>query len=423
MKSEVAKYIREHNMISSQDTIIVGLSGGADSVALLLSLLDLGYTCKAAHCNFLLRGEDSDRDEAFVSDLCERLGVELKVILFETKECAKLKGISIEMAARELRYDWFNYLIESGYGSKIAIAHHRDDNVETFFLNLTRGAGLKGLCGIQPVNGNIIRPLLDLSRVQIEDYLQKKEQSYVVDCTNLEDEFARNKIRLHVIPMLEKINTACQANVDQAMKHLNQSYLIYQKAISESIARVRKDNVVDIQLLLQEVSPETVLHELFSPLGINRSQLADMIKSLRHGETKEFITPTHRIIKNRDLFLIDSEGASVNCPPQLDIQRVTVSEHFVIPKDSNVACFDAELITTSDLTCRRWQEGDVFVPFGMTGKKRLSDFFIDNKYTISDKESQWLLLHGEDIIWVIGKRIDNRFRVTKDTKELLIVKY
>lgn len=410
-------------MIGSHETIIVGLSGGADSVALLLTLLDLGYTCKAAHCNFLLRGEDSDADEAFVSDLCEKLGVELKVILFETAECAKYKGISIEMAARELRYDWFNQLIESGYGTKIAIAHHRDDNVETFFLNLTRGAGLKGLCGIQPINGNIIRPLLDVSRAQIEEYLLDKQQAYVVDYTNLEDEFARNKIRHHVVPVLEKINPACQANVDQAIKHLNQSYLIYQKAIEESITRVKKDNIVDIPSLLREVSPETVLYELFSPLGVNRSQLTDMLKSMNHSESKEFITPTHRIIKNRNQFYIEAEGASVNCPPLLDIKRVTIGEHFIIPKESNIACFDAALISESDLSCRRWQDGDSFVPFGMTGKKNLSDFFIDNKYSTPEKESQWLLLHGEDIIWVIGKRIDNRYRINKDTKELLIVKY
>lgn len=422
IKSEVAQFIGENQLLSPQDEIIVGLSGGADSVALLLVLLELGYSCKAAHCNFNLRGEDSDSDEAFVKDFCKQLNVECKSVSFFTTKYAKQKSISIEMAARDLRYEWFQDLIDSDYGSKIAIAHHRDDNVETFFLNLTRGAGLKGLTGIQPKNGAIIRPLLSISRTQIEEYLASKDQAFVIDCTNLEDEFARNKIRLHVVPTLEKINSASQANINQAIHYLNQAHLIYTKAIEDSIKRVCIDNKVDIALLLQEVCPEAVLHEIFYPLGINKSQLTDMMKSIEKLESKEFITATHRVVKNRGEFLYQSLDDLEEYIPELSFKCVPYTKDFQILRDKNIAYFDANLVDQLHLKIRKWQKGDFFVPFGMRGKKKLSDYFTDNKFSLLDKESQSLLVCKEDIIWVIGHRTDNRYRITDSTKEVLIVK-
>lgn len=421
IKSEVAQFIEEHHLLCPQDEIIVGLSGGADSVALLLVLLELGYTCKAAHCNFNLRGEDSEADEAFVKDLCKRLNIECKCTSFCTTDYAKQKSISIEMAARDLRYQWFQELLDSGYGSKLAIAHHRDDNVETFFLNLTRGAGLKGLTGIQPKNGVIIRPLLSISRTQIEEYLASKDQPFVIDYTNLEDEFARNKIRLHVVPTLEKINSASQANINHAIQYLNQAHLIYSKAIEESIKRVCKEGKVDISLLFQEVCPEAVLHEIFYPLGVNKSQLTDMMKSIEQLESKEFLTATHRIIKNRGEFLYQTLDAIDEFVPEFNFECVPYTEDFQIIRDKNRAYFDANLVDQSHLKIRKWQKGDFFIPFGMRGKKKLSDYFTDSKFSLLEKESQWLLVHGEDIIWVVGHRTDDRYRITNRTKEVLVV--
>ena len=420
----VAKYIAEHNMLSPADKIIVGLSGGADSVALLLILKKLGYDCIAAHCNFHLRGEEANRDEDFVVQLCKKQNITLRSTHFNTYKYAKTNRLSIEMAARELRYNWFNELILEENANKLAIAHHRDDNIETLFLNLARGAGLKGLTGIQAVNGYVIRPLLNLSRTDIEKYLHDVNQPYVTDSTNLEDEFARNKVRLKIIPMMEQINSACQQNIQNTIEYLNEVQLIYQKSITESISRVMSNQSIHIQTLKEEIAPQTILYEISYPLGFNSSQIKDMMESIYTSETKEFFSNSHIIRKERDYFYIKKkdEQETINIKPQLSYTTVFINKNFKIPKDKDIACFDADLIDLKELTLRKWQHADFFIPFGMTGKKNISDFFTDSKFTTLEKSNQWLLTHKEDIIWIIGQRTDNRYRITKYSKRALIVK-
>ena len=235
IEHKVKEYIKEHSMLKDGDKVVVTLSGGADSVSLLLILHALGYECHAAHCNFHLRGEESMRDERFVTSLCEHLNIPLHKTDFETETYSKEKGISIEMAARELRYDYFRKLKDEVDAKAIAVGHHRDDNIETLFLNLVRGTGIQGLCGIQPVNGDIVRPLLCVSREEILDYLATKGQTYVTDSTNLEDVYSRNKIRLNVLPELQQINQGAMENIRATINNLNEVRKIYEATIKADI--------------------------------------------------------------------------------------------------------------------------------------------------------------------------------------------
>lgn len=425
IKSTIAEYIKQENLANMNETLIIGLSGGADSVALLLLLHELGYKCVAAHCNFHLRGEESNRDQGFVEELCRNYHIPIYIEQFQTTEYAVQNRVSIEMAARDLRYSWFDKLIAQGKGDKIAIAHHRDDNIETLILNLARGTGLKGLTGIQPINGHIIRPMLSISRQEVEQYLKDKNQPYVTDSTNLEDEFARNKVRLHIIPALEQINTACQKNIQNTITYLNQAQLVYKQAIEEAINRVLENNQIDIRLLFGEVSPQTLLYEICYPLGFNSAQIEDLFNTLESTETKVFFSERYKILRNRGKLHIEplKEIDSLDqAPPQISIEYKDIDNLFRIPKDINIACFDATLIDKDKLEFSKWQEGDSFVPYGMKGRKNISDFFIDNKYSATQKESQWLLKHKSDIIWVVGKRIDNRFCITKASRKAIIIR-
>ena len=419
----VTKYIKDKNLFTKADKIIVGLSGGADSVALLILLKDLGYSCIAAHCNFHLRGEEADRDEDFVVQLCKKLDIKLRSTHFDTYKYAADHKLSIEMAARELRYNWFERLCKEENATKVAIAHHRDDNVETLLLNLIRGAGLKGLTGIQPKNGNIVRPLLTISRKEIVFFLQSRQQDFVTDSTNLEDEFARNKVRLNIIPTMEQINSACLNNIQNTIEYLNQVQLIYTQSISNSINRVKSENIIDCGKLLKEVSPETILYEICYPLGFNSKQIQDIFESISSNESKEFHSEQYYLIKNRDRIIIYSkETDHKECiKPQLQYTIKVIDKDFKIPRTKEYAVFDADLINIESLSIRKWKQGDSFIPFGMIGRKNLSDFFTDNKFTLEEKENQWLLIHNQDIIWVIGQRTDNRYRVTKESKRALII--
>ncbi|WP_018110032.1 tRNA lysidine(34) synthetase TilS [Bacteroides propionicifaciens] len=425
IKSTIAEYIKQENLANTNETLIVGLSGGADSVALLLVLNELGYKCAAAHCNFHLRGEESNRDQKFAEELCHNYHIPIYIEHFDTTEYAVQNRISIEMAARDLRYSWFDKLVVEGKGDKIAIAHHRDDNIETLILNLARGTGLKGLTGIQPINGHIIRPILSISRQEVETYLKDKNQPYVTDSTNLEDEFARNKVRLNIIPALEQINTACQKNIQNTITYLNQVQLVYKKAIEEATSRVLKNNQIDIRLLFGEVSPQTLLYEICYPLGFNSAQIEDLFNTLESTESKIFFSEGYKILRNRGKLHIEplkEVDTLEQRLPQISINYQDIDTQFQIPRDKNLACFDADLIDKDNLEFNKWQDGDYFVPYGMKGRKNISDFFIDNKYSAAQKESQWLLKHNSDIIWVVGKRIDNRFCITKATKRAIIIR-
>lgn len=305
IQQKIAQYIEKEHLFSTQDKLLIALSGGADSVALLRILLDLGYDCEAAHCNFHLRGEESDRDEQFVRQLCQSVNTSLHVVHFNTSQYAIEKKISIEMAARELRYQWFNEIKDKTAANFIAVAHHQDDSVETILLNLLRGTGINGLLGIRPHNGNIVRPLLCVSRREIIDYLNHIGQEYVTDSTNLQDEYTRNKIRLNLIPLMQEINPSVKESIIDTGNYLNQVAHIYNICIAEGKQRVMEKNRIDIHALLNEPSPDALLFEILHPHGFNPAQIKCILASLNGQPGKQFISKENwRVIKDRDYLLI-----------------------------------------------------------------------------------------------------------------------
>ena len=427
---KVEKYIAKHNLLNKEKCVLVALSGGADSVALLVALLKLGYRTEAIHCNFHLRGEESNRDEAFVRELCQRRGVKLHVIDFDTTQYAKEKGISIEMAARELRYDAFEKLRKDIDAGAIAVAHHMDDSAETLLLNLVRGTGIRGLHGIQPKNGHIVRPLLCVGREDIIDYLKWRDESFVTDSTNLTSDYTRNKIRLEVIPKLAEINPSVKEGLAATAQRLSEAELIYRNAIEDAIKRVRNGNYIDIELLKKEIAPATLLHEILSPLGFNSAQVEDMHNSLDSEGSRQFTTTDFCVIKDRSRFIItpkeNFEQKEIQLPEEgyveteqgiLNIARVTAEGD--IPKERNIASLDFDKLQLP-LTLRSIRNGDRFAPFGMRGTKLVSDYLTDRKKSIIEKQSQLVVVDAAgEIMWLVNERPSARCCINDKTKNIL----
>lgn len=424
IQQKVTQYIKEHRLFSPEDKILVALSGGADSVALLCLLHAAGYRCEAAHCNFHLRGEESCRDESFVRGLCRKYDIRLHTVDFNTTRYAAEKHISIEMAARELRYDWFEKIKDECRAKVIAVAHHQDDSIETMLLNLIRGTGITGLLGIRPRNGNIVRPLLCIGRDEIIRYLQDIRQDYVTDSTNLEDEYTRNKIRLNLLPLMQKINPSVKNNLIETGRYLNDVAAIYNKYIAEAKARIISPEGIRINDLLKEPAPETVLFEILHPLGFNSAQIKDIANSLQGQPGKQFGSKEWRVIKDREFLLLETNECGENkdvLPFRLIREEREYNRNFRIPKEKEIACFDADKLN-GEIYCRKWKAGDTFIPFGMTGRKKVSDYLTDRKFSISRKERQWVLCCGQRIAWLIGERTDNRFRIDETTRRIIIYK-
>ena len=430
----ISDFIATNNLLTPGAKVVAGVSGGADSTALLVILTRLGYHVHAVHCNFHLRGAESDRDQQFVTDLCAKLGVELEVCNYDTESYARQHGISIEMAARDLRYADFNRIMQEQGASAICIAHHRDDSVETVLLNLIRGTGLRGLTGIKPVNGSIIRPLLCVSRAEIEQWLSEMGQPYVTDSTNLETDYTRNKIRNQLLPLMRTVNPEVNNAISTTAQHLQQAYTVYNDALDKARAQVLNGSTISIPELKKLPSAQAFLFELLSPLGFNSAQINDISASFDAQTGTRFLSATHQVIKERDSFTVspiaavDSSVITVSLVPGTavtlpDGRRLTVSTAPAgtpISRDPYVATFDAALIT-EPVTIRRWREGDRFVPFGMKGSKLVSDLLTDIKVSTSSREGQLVATAGDDIIWVLGLRSDNRYRVSSRTDTQLVI--
>ena len=421
IQQRITQYIEKNHLFSSDSKILVALSGGADSVALLRILHTAGYHCEAAHCNFHLRGEESNRDESFVRQLCLKYNIRLHTADFNTTQYAAEKHISIEMAARELRYNWFEEIKNKYRADVIAVAHHQDDSIETMLLNLIRGTGITGLLGIRPRNGAIVRPLLCVNRKEIIQYLQNIEQDYVTDSTNLEDEYTRNKIRLNLLPLMQTINPSVKNNLIETSNYLNDVATLYNKYIEETKTKIITAEGIRISSLLKEPAPEAILFEVLHPLGFNSTQIKDIASSLHSQPGKQFCCKEWRIIKDREFLLLEAvQSVSKATPPfQLIREEQEYTSDFQIPQEKQTACFDADKLN-EEICCRKWQTGDTFVPFGMKGKKKISDYLTDRKFSISQKDRQWVLCCGERIAWLIGERTDNRFRIDETTKRVII---
>ena len=434
MKHKVEQYITKHNLLDRSKSVLVALSGGADSVALLIVLLKLDYRCEAVHCNFHLRGEESDRDEAFVREICQRYKTPLHVLDFDTRDYAKKNGISIEMAAREQRYNAFEELRCNINAGAIAVAHHIDDSAETLLLNLVRGTGIKGLRGIQPKNGYVVRPLLCVGRNDIIEYLQWRGESFVTDSTNLTSDYTRNKLRLEIIPKLAEINPSIKESIASTAQRISEAELIYRSAIAEAIKRVKKEDYIDIELLHKEIAPTTLLHEILSPLGFNSTQVENILASTTAEGGKTFYTAEWCVIKDRNKLIITPKRAYKEQEVILPMNGVIETVQGVlestclifngdIPKTRDIACLDVEKLHLP-LTLRSLRQGDRFAPFGMRGTKLVSDYLTDCKRCFIEKQEQLVVVDmSGEIVWVVNERPSARCSISKDTKNIIRLRW
>lgn len=431
MERKIAQFIKKSELLSGEGKILVALSGGADSVALLIVLHNLGYHCIAIHCNFHLRGEESIRDEVFVRNLCKRKNIELKVVDFETREYATANKISIEMAARELRYDIFEKERKRQNAEAIAVAHHRDDCAETLLLNLIRGSGIRGLHGIRPRNGHIIRPMLCVGREEIISYLNLKNEPFVTDSSNLTTDYTRNKVRLELLPLMEQINPSVRQTLYETALRLSQAERIYDAAIKESIKRVKKGNSIDIRKLSAEPSPHALLHEIIAPLGFNSTQCEDIINSLDKESGRSFFSNEWCVVKDREQLIIEKTASQQSVEMMLpDEGIVTIENNGIltikkllftgeISKSRNCASIDIEKVLLP-LTLRSARPGDRFAPFGMRGTKLISDYLTDRKHSLVEKQRQLVVTDADGtIVWLVGERPATPFCVTEKTKKIL----
>ena len=433
MWSKVGDYIKKYKLLNANDLYLVALSGGADSVALLLLLKEAGYNVHAAHCNFHLRGAESDRDEAFCVELCQQLGVELHRAHFDTREYAELHKVSIEMAARELRYKWFDQLRQDMGAAGICVAHHRDDSVETVLLNLVRGTGLRGLTGIQPRNGFILRPFLCVSRAEIEAFLSGRGQKYVTDSTNLEADVLRNKVRLQVLPLLCELNPAVSENIQRTAENLVEAQKILD-AISDNY---KDSNILELSELEKYGSSEYVVFEWLKNYGFNGSQVHQILDADSGGIVSS--ASGYDVLKDRTRLIVEKTDVTYQAHRNvisMPSKRIVVPEEgtyildenskvkvrkcaVYVSKNPKIATLDADKVVFP-LTIRRVEEGDWMVPYGMKGRKLLSDLMTDLKKTVFEKRRQLVVVDAQGVIvWAVGLRTSQRVAVSDATGSVL----
>ncbi len=435
MLREFQKNIETLQLFSASDTILVGVSGGVDSVVLLDLLDKAGYSIALAHCNFQLRGEASDLDMKLVAGLARKYDKPLFTTEFDTIQYAGENGISIEMAARELRYKWFEEIRADNHFDWIAVAHHRDDQLETFFLNLARGTGLQGLTGMSPVNGKIIRPLLFASRKAIEAYRFENHLEFREDRSNQDLDYQRNKIRHQLIPLMEELNPSFRGTLSKTMGILQDVYSVYQQEIAEMWSRVSIQKDDDYYISIRELTLlnplNTCLFEFLKPFRFNSDVVAEIVDSLDGQPGKQFFSPTHRLIIDREYLMIrqttketdtvcylEADQSMAEQPVKARVTRIKRDQQFRMDYSPKVALIDFDKLQFP-LLIRKWKAGDYFRPLGMKGFKKVSDYFIDEKFSLADKERTWILANGEQIIWIMGHRLDDRYKITPETKEIL----
>jgi tRNA(Ile)-lysidine synthase len=407
---------------------LLAVSGGRDSVVLAHLFANCGLNFDIAHCNFHLRGEESNKEMFFVQNLSFLTTQKVFVTAFDTIAIQQKSGKSIEMVARELRYQWFEKLGE--HYDYIVTAHHANDNAETLLMNLLRGTGLRGMCGIPPKNGKIIRPLLRFSNSEIERYVRERDLNFCVDSSNLTDEFLRNKIRHHIIPELEKINP----NFIEIFSRNSNLFLQQTKFFDAHIQQYKnqlfeetKDRIfIAIDVLKNNENRSLILYEMLTPFGFNADDIENILKSIDASPGKQFLSDTHILIKDRTHFIIEKKKAKndediiINTIEELEsygflVEKIPYSLDFKATKISNVIYIDSQKLTFP-LIIRSWEKGDSFYPFGMKTKKKLSDFFTDLKIDLLAKQKVRLLCSDNQIVWVINYRADDRFKIDAETE-------
>ncbi len=431
-------YVQVNRLFTINDRLLLAVSGGVDSVVLCELCKQAGYDFSIAHCNFQLRDADSERDEKFVSGLAQRYNVNFHLVKFETKKFAEENKLSTQAAARKLRYNWFEEIrLKNGY-QYILTAHHADDNIETVLMKFFRGTGVKGLRGIEPKKGSIVRPLLFARRKQLEDFLADQRLEFVSDYTNLHDDYTRNYFRNQVIPMIEKSLPVASENVLANIERFREVEQLYQQALDMHKKKLleKKGNEVHIPVLkLKQREPlQTIVFEIIRDYGFSSAQTPDVISLLDSDSGKYVKSSSHQVIRNRKWLVIAplqptlsetvliEEGQAFAQSAMMSFQlSMEEAGKTIIPTSNLDACLDVHTIRFP-LLLRKWKQGDYFYPLGMQKKKKLSRFFIDQKLSKSEKENTWVLESDKKIIWVVGHRIDDRFKVTDKTKNVLIIR-
>jgi len=445
-------HIKKEKLFHPKEKILLTVSGGIDSILMCELFHKAGLIFGIAHCNFQLRAAESDADEAFVRTIAEKCKIPFHVVKFNTEVFSKKNKLSIQVAARELRYRWFEEIREQFNYNYIATAHHQDDSIETFFINLIRGTGISGLHGILPKQGYIIRPMLFTTKNEIEKYVKKNKLKYREDSSNASDKYVRNKIRHYITPVLKELNPGFENTINKNIQHLREVEIIYKNDIEAKrikIVKQEKNTVfISIKLLMKLHPVTTYLYEFLKPFNFNATTVEEIIFSLDGESGKQFFSSSHRLIKDRKLLIIEPKiktqqlrtknlNGKINSTNsdikilsnqgkiemngfKLNFKSKIFDPKSEIPASSSTAILDFDKLDFP-LEIRKWQKGDVFYPLGMKGKKKLSDFFIDKKLSINQKESLWLLTSAGKIVWIIGQRIDERFKITDKTRKIYFV--
>jgi len=468
------EYIKNENLFQEKDHLLLAVSGGIDSVVLCELCRLASFDFEIAHCNFQLRGAESERDESFVRSLSDINSTRVFIKRFETEKYAAEKKISIQVAARELRYEWFEELLKEVSGNRYRVssnnyeknttnslshrtsdivhrtllltAHHANDNIETLMMNFFKGTGIRGLQGILPKQGKIIRPLLFAKKREIVSFANENNLSFVEDSSNLSDKYTRNYFRNQLIPSIQKVFPEVEENLLHNIERFKDAEMLYQQAVDLHKKKLLefKDNEIHIPVLkLLKAQPlKTIIHEIIKEYSFTAHQTDEVIHILKSGSGRYISSATHKIIKDRKWIIISprntSEASNILIDEhdskiifengQLEIIKIEKGESS-LSTESSIATIDAKDIIYP-LLLRKWKQGDYFYPLGMQnkasgrpGKKKLSRFFIDQKISIADKEKIWVIESNKKIAWIVGRRIDDRFKITAVTKDIVIIKF
>ncbi|WP_207428072.1 tRNA lysidine(34) synthetase TilS [Pedobacter sp. SYSU D00535] len=436
--NQFLNFIQQHRLFSGSDAVLLAVSGGRDSVLLAHLFNAANFTFGIAHCNFGLRGQESDDDETFVRDLAEDIQKPFYSTRFNTREYAAVHKVSIQMAARELRYSWLEELRQKENFRYIALAHHASDTTETVLLNLVRGTGISGLHGILPKRDKLIRPLLFLTREEIDEVVEQEKLSYREDSSNSSTKYARNKIRLEVIPTLKELNPL----LDETFKENARRFLELEAFLDRQVEQLRQElfipqrdgkTLIPLPALRQLEPKNLLLYHLFKPYGFSESVLRDFSEGWKGQPGKKFLSATHQLLIDREkaylmksqdtaqeVTLVHKDEAALRHPQFSLIYHCKSADKISLSKNPHIAMLDADLLQFP-LKLRYWNRGDYFYPFGMKGKKKLSDFFIGQKVALSDKNTIPILENGNgDIVWIVGWRIDDRYKITPKTRKVYI---
>jgi len=436
MQNQFTQFIQQYHLFEPQHRLLVAVSGGVDSMVLLHLLSQSGYEIAVAHCNFKLRGEESDSDEAFVKNNCEQKQLQSHFIAFDTEEYANKHKLSIEMAARELRYNWFNELMNDFSYDFLVTGHHLNDSIETLFLNLSRGTGYSGMTGIAPKNDRLVRPLLFATRDDIEAFAKKNKLTFCVDASNDANKYQRNLIRNKIIPLFRQLNPGFEQVMQKNLKNLNEAATILDNYFDGYREKSYSGNTFPLSIPFYKITGKKPINihlfQLIGQFGFNRDAVARIIKAMDNHPGRMFFSEKYRLLIDRDALIISEKADNTALEfeltsfEELKDLPVTINhelqpiDNFELRTESNFACLDAAMVEFPVIV-RKWKAGDYFYPLGMKKRKKISDFLIDSKINRLDKENTWIMESQNGIFWIIGHRIDNRFKITKTTKDVIVL--